>query len=63
MITSGVMTNSVSSHLPIFANLPTEIYDLESDSDNSATYLTHKISAKNIEKFESKLAISLLMKT
>ena len=43
------------SHRPIFANIPTKINELGTDSESIATFFTQNISAGNIEKFESKL--------
>ena len=56
---SGVLNESTSSHKPIFANIPTKINELVTDSENLATFLTQNISAANIEKFESKLHTKL----
>ena len=52
---SGVITESSSSHKPIFANLPTKIDDIDNTDDSSANFFTQNISAKNIEKFEKEL--------
>ena len=50
---SGVLNDSTSSYKPIFANIPTKINELGTDSENLATFFTQNISAANIEKFES----------
>ena len=50
---SGVINDSTSSHKPIFANIPSNVDDLETEDTGSNTFFTQNISAKNIEKFES----------
>ena len=57
-IQSGIIKESVSSHKPIFANIPTapEIIDHDIDNNSDTNYFNaQNISSLNIEKFQSDL--------
>ena len=54
-VTSGIITSSVSAHLPIYAILPTTAESMMQSQADSDSNLVHNISAKNIERFEAKL--------
>ena len=53
---SGVINDSTSSHKPIFANIPSNVDDLEPEDNGQSVYNTQNISSKNIEKFELNLS-------
>ena len=50
-----MINESTSSHKPIFANIPIKVDDIGNQDGISSTFLTQNISAKNIEKFDSKI--------
>ena len=54
-VSSGIINTSVSNHMPIYAIIPTNAESILSHENENTSSLVHNISAKNIEKFETKL--------
>ncbi len=55
-MSSGIISTSVSAHMPVFALLPTTAKSMFTPETNPNTAYVYNISIKNIEKFETKLS-------